>query len=106
APPGAFPRPIADFLAAKWGRGSPGMPPPRLQTCREELYLRAEIEPNPARPSQSFQSVRLHRARPRTSSGNPQGKNVMTAAAATKQTQAPLSNKAREMMEAINADAA
>src|SRR4029450_11143255 len=82
------------------------MPPPRLQTCREELYLRAEIEPNPARPSQSFQSVRLHRARPRTSSGNPQGENVMTAAPATKQTQAPLSNKAREMMEAINADAA
>ena len=30
----------------------------------------------------------------------------MTAAAATKQTHAPLSNKAREMMEAINADAA
>src|SRR6266508_3446308 len=34
------------------------------------------------------------------------GENVMTAAAATKQTQAPLSNQAREMMEAINTDAA
>src|SRR5262249_22197940 len=82
------------------------MPPHRLQTRREGLYLRTEIEPN-QRPSQSFQSLRRYHAQPASViAPRRRGESVMTAAAAIKQTQVPLSNKAREMMEAINTDAA
>src|SRR5262245_62948383 len=75
------------------------MPARRLQTCRNTLYLALKIDPERAPASQSFQSFRLDRARRLARSKQDSGENVMTAAAAATKRQAPLSNKARQMME-------
>src|SRR5262249_8685729 len=58
--PEAFTRPIKDFLAAKCEPCSPGMPLRRLQSFREELYVRADPGSGAA---ESFRSVGLYHAR-------------------------------------------
>src|SRR5262249_16039573 len=84
------------------------MPLRRLQSFREGRYTSRQGRPWIRRRRVISKLWALGRtARPPGRHGKSQGDNVMpAAAAATQKKQVPLSNKAREMMEAINVDAA